>query len=339
MTLKQVSITLFALVMAASASAQQPGRPGGWGGGRGGWGGGGGFGGGNWNPRQWFDRMLEGFDKELSFDEQQWTQLDAIVTAQEARANEAGARWREVGAAMEAGDEARAAELRTQLMREFQESEGGMRPMLDDIETVLNPEQLTRFQEMRGVMRQWQEHGRQMWQAVRELPDKVEMTEQQREGFQAMLRERWQAFQEDLRQRNERGEGMSWEAPDFAGLQEDFYGRVGELLNDEQRKLLTDYRAQFIAIGQAAEQQPQDDVRTVLTAAKRLRDLSDEQRDAIREIERDALKSYGQVRRDKEQVAKLAEEVKAQITKLLTPQQTEDLERNLERRRPRREPK
>jgi hypothetical protein len=323
----RATLATLILTLASTASAQDGWQRGNWGGG-----------GGN-SPRQWLDRMLDGFDKELRFTEQQWAQIEAIKSAQETRAQEAGARWREVGEAMQAGDEARATELRNQLMQEFRESDGGMRPMLDDIETVLNPEQLTRFQEMRTVMRQWQEHGRQMWQAARELPDKMEMTEQQRESFQAMLRERWQAFQEEMRQRNDSGEGMSWEAPDFAALQDDFYASVGELLSDEQRKRLTDYRAQFTAVIQAAEQPPQDDVRTVLTAAKRVRDLSNEQRDALRDIERDALKSYGQVRKDKEQVAALAEEVKARIVKLLNPEQSGDFEQRLDRLRPRRERK
>jgi len=325
--MKRMAIATLVLTLTATVAGQEPGRRGDWGGA-----------GGNWGPRQWLDRMVEGFDHELGFDEQQWVQLDTIVAAQEARAREAFAQWQEVGSAMAVGDQTRAAELREQLLKQFNGSEGGMRDMFNEIETVLQEDQLARFQEMRQTMQQWRDHGRQMWQAVRELPDTVEMTDEQRQDFHALLRDRWQAMQEEMRQRSEQGlDGIQWDAPDFAALEDDFYGQVAELLDEKQQSLLSDYRLQFATRGQPTEQQQTDDVRNVLKAMKRVRELSGEQRDALREIEHDALNSYREVRRYKERSAALAADVKARIIAVLNPEQSEEFTRSLERLRPRRE--
>jgi len=324
--IRRMATAALLLILTATVAGQDSGQRGGWGGP-----------GGHWGPRQWLNQMVEGFDRELGFDEQQWEQLETVVAAQEARAREAQEQWQEVGLAMATGDEARAAELRKKLQQQFDEREGGMQDLFDDIETVLHEDQLVRFREMRGLMQQWRDHGRQMWQAVRELPDAVGMTDEQREGYRGLLRERWQAMQEEMRQRWEEGEGgMQWEAPDFAALQDEFYGQVSGLLDKDQQGRLSDYRLQFVAEGQAAEPQRTEDLRSVLKAMKRVRRLSGEQRDALREIERNALNSYREMRRDKERSAKLAADVKSRIIKVLNPEQTEDFKRSLDRLRPRR---
>ena len=323
---RNIATTALVLTLAAAAVGQVPAPRGG---GRGGPGG-------NWGPRQWLNQMLEGFDQELGFSEQQWEQFDPIVTAQVARAQVAMSRWREVGEAMAAGDQARTAELQKQMQQEFNESEGGMREMFDDIETVLNDDQLARFDEMRDVMQQWRDHGSQMWQAVSELPDAVNMTDEQREEYHALLGERWQAMQEEMRKRAEDGTADMWEAPDFAALRDEFYGQVSALLEPEQQQLVDEYRKQFAAAGQVTDQQRTYDLREVLRAMKRVRNLSGEQRDALQQIEREAGDSYRALRRDKARQAQLAAEVRERIIKTLDSEQAEEFNRNLDRGRSRR---
>ena len=324
--MRNIATTVIVLTLAAVAAGQDPvPRGGGWGGP-----------GGNWGPRQWINQMLEGFDKELSFSAQQWEQFDPIVTAQVTRAQEAQSRWREVGEAMAAGEEARTAELQKQLQQEFNESEGGMRDLFDDIEAVLDEEQLNRFGEMRNVMQQWRDHGSQMWQAVRELPDAVKMTDEQREDYHALLGQRWQEMQEEMRQRAEDGIASMWDAPDFAALRDDFYGQVSALLDPEQQQLVDEYRKQFTKAEEVSGKERTYDVREVLRAMKRVRNLSSEQRETLRQIEQEAGDSYHALRHDKAQQAQLAAAVRAEIIKVLDAEQAEEFNRYLDRGRSRR---
>jgi hypothetical protein len=317
----RMTMVACALALAAAAIGQEPARPGDWGGP-----------GGNWGPRQWLNRMIEGLDRELGFDEQQLTQLDGIVAAQEARMQAAFAQWQEVRVAMETGDEARASALREQLRQQFDERREPMADMFDEIETVLHEDQLVTFRDMRQRMRQWQAHGRQMWQAVRELPDAVGMTEEQRGAYRALLRQRWETMQQQMRQRWEQGEsGMQWETPDFAALEDEFYGQVAGLLDKDQQRLLGEYRLQFVAEAQPPDAQQPDDLRKVLQAMRRVRGLSSQQRDALREIERKANRSHHEIRSDKQRSAELAAEVKAQIIKVLDKEQAEEFQLNVDR--------
>lgn len=318
---RRITIAAITLTLGAAAAAQQGGQRRGWGGA-----------GGSFEPRQWLDQMLTGFDRELGFDEMQWALLDDVVTAQVERSHVAMEQWREIGEAMAAGDEARAAELRAELRRGVEEREGGMQVMFNDIETVLYEDQLVRFRDMRQLMQEWRDHGREMWQAVREIPDAVGMTEVQREEYRAMLRVRWEAMQEEMRLRWERGdEGLLWERPDFAALRDDFYQRVGALLDEDQRQLLSDYRMQRAGGAAPAEHEPPEDVRKVLRAMKRVKGLSDAQFDALREIEREAQQVYGEVRRDEEQSAELAAEVKGRILDVLNAEQRVDFQAAVDR--------
>jgi len=223
-------------------------------------------------------------------------------------------------------------------MHEFEASEGGMRTMFDDIEAILTDDQFIRFREMRQLMQDWRDHGRQMWRAIRELPDAVEMTDEQRESFQAQLREQWQVMQEEMRLRWERGEGgMIWERPDFAALQDEFYGRGATPLDEDQHQLLENFRLQFVTEGPPVAQRPAEDVRKIIQAMQRLHGLSTEQRQELREIKRDALHAKDRLRGDQEQLAQLAADTKARIIAVLDPEQADELRQILDRSRPLRE--
>lgn len=343
MMIRRVGIVGFAIVLAVAAAGQEgprgdAGGAGGWGGpaGRGGgWGGPGGPGGGpgrGWGPGAWLGQMVERLDQELVFDEEQRAQVGLIVAAQEERMQTMRAQWQEVRDGMEAGDEARAAELREQLRAQGGGPGRGMEEMFGQIEAVLREDQLVTFRQMQTRMQEMRERGREMWQTVRELPDAVGMTDEQRVAYDALLRERWQAMREQMRQRWEQGaDAGPWEPPDWAALEDEFYGQVAGMLNEGQQQLLSDYRGQVGGEALPVERQAVDDLRKVLQAMKRIRGLSTEQRESLREIERSAQRSYADVRRDQERAAQLAADVKAQIIKVLDPTQAEGFQRMVER--------
>jgi Spy/CpxP family protein refolding chaperone len=73
------------------------------------------------------------------------------------------------------------------------------------------------------------------------------------------------------------------------------------------------------------------DARTVLRAVKRV-DLTSDQKESIRIIERDAARAYHKIsRKDKQAHTELAKLVKAKIDQLLSPEQAKQFEAALER--------
>lgn len=95
-----------------------------------------------------------------------------------------------------------------------------------------------------------------------------------------------------------------------------------------------DAEAKLIAIENsiaAKSKSGSGDARTVLRAAKRV-DLNRDQKDEIREIERGTIGAYRRIsRKNKEGHTELAEQVKAEITKLLDAEQIEQFEAALKR--------
>lgn len=299
--------------------------------------------GGRWGGRQRggpsIAQIIERLNEQLNFTDEQVAQIDEIVAAHEQRMQENRARWREVRAAMEAGDEERAAELREQFRQQRGQRGRAVAAVFDEIEPLLHEDQLEAFQQLRERMAQRRgpgdrEHMRQM---MRELPDAVNMTDEQREQYEELLNERRGMMRQRMRERWRPEDGGDVERaerrgpPDFAGLQDEFFEQVARILNEDQLKLLADYRARIGEERRRSARRESDDVRTVLSAAKRVRDLSSEQKDSLRDIERDAMRSYRELRRDREGLALLAAEVKAEIVKLLGEEQTEEFKRNLER--------
>jgi hypothetical protein len=297
-------------------------------------------------------RLVEELKQQLQFDDEQLAQIDELVAAHEERMQENRAQWREVQTARDAGDEDRAAELREQLRAQRGERGQGIEALLDKIEPILHEEQREAFQQIRARMSQQRDRGDRdlMRQIARELPDAVEMTDEQRAEFEALLTEQRAIMRERMRdQRPPRREGDDAEQTprrgraDVATMYDKFFEQVAEILNEDQLGLLADYRARIEAERRSGRQGT-DDVRAVLSAAKRVRGLSSDQKDSLREIETKAMQSYRELRRDAEGQAQLAAEVKAKIVKLLDDDQNQEFERNLDRlqsreRRGEREPR
>ena len=146
---------------------------------------------------QFFDRIIE----ELNLDDEQMAQVDEIRAAQQERMQNMRAQWEEVRAAMEAGDEQRAAELREQMRSQRGDPGAAMQAMLDQIEPILHDDQLEAFDKIRERMNQrtqQSERWRDQMRMIQELPDAVGMTDEQRGQYQDLLAQR----REDMMQRN-----------------------------------------------------------------------------------------------------------------------------------------
>jgi len=285
---------------------------------------------------QSMSRMVDRLSRTLNLDEEQLAKVREITAAHEQDQQDAAAQWQEVRQAMEAGDEEKANELRAKLM---EQRGAAMEALFDEIQPVLHEDQLAAFQQMRERLSQRRGPGGpgDMFRIMRELPDVVNMTDEQRQEYQVLLRERRAGMRERMMERRQEqtGEGPAGgppgEMPDPAALLNGFFDDVAEILNEDQVKLLIDYRAKVEAERAAASSRRGDDVRTLLTAAKAIRDLSGEQKDAVRDIEREATQSSRELRRDREGQALLAAQVKENILKLLNEPQAEEFQKNLDR--------
>jgi soluble cytochrome b562 len=282
--------------------------------------------------------LVERLTERLALDDEQRAQIEEIVAAQEQRMEEHRAQWQEMREATEAGDEERAAELREQLMQQRGERGQAMEAILDQIEPLLHEDQLEQFQQIRERMPMGPGPGRrgQMRQIMSELPDAVNMTEEQRKEFEALVDEQRALMRERMQSRWQQRESEDGEdvrprsRPDFGAMYDEFFEEVAQILNEDQLPLLSDYRNR-VAEERRRHGRGSEGVRTVLSAVKRVRGLSSDQQDAVRKIERDAMQSSREMRRDREGLALLAARVKEQITDLLDEGQVEEFERNLER--------
>jgi hypothetical protein len=328
-------------VLAAPAWAQQetdrprqPGeRRGGPGGGRAVWGG----------------RMFTRVANELDLDEEQRAEFDKIVAAHRERMREQGRRWMEVRQAIRDGDEERAAQLRAELP-ERGGLGSGMVEVLDEIEPILREDQVATLWEIQDRMQRRQEGWQSYRSVVDDLPDELKLDTTQREEFDRIMESRRQQMRdrgselrplfEEMREASEAGDQERVEElrrqleearPDPASMLPGLFDELEGVLNDEQKERLAAFRERLETGGADAEQREPEDVRNVLRAVRRLR-LDSEQKSDIREIEREAVGAYRKIgRRNQEEQARLAVEVKKEILALLDAEQAEQFEQQLNR--------
>lgn len=226
--------------------------------------------------------------------------------------------------------------------------------VLHEMTPELSDEQLQRVYQMEDRFQQQRERGEQIRRLTQDLPADLQLDDAQQEAFEELLAERRAMMGERFREMRELGRTMR-EAEDGGDLRladeirqqmaelrvgdpsamaADFLDSVAEFLHPEQMAALEQYRAEFVVppgerAGAARDRGP--DLRNVLRAARRVR-LDDAQREALREIEREAQETGRQLRRtDNEGHAALAERVRAQVRELLAPDQVESYEMALAR--------
>ena len=144
-------------------------------------------------------RLIERLNERLDFDDQQMARIAPIVAAHEQEMQKVRAQWEEMRAAMEAGDEARATELRAQLRQQHGEPGRRVEAIFEEIEPLLYEDQIQAFRQFREELAQRREHrggGGRMQKMLRGLPEAVNMTEDQRREFEELLAKRREMMHE-----------------------------------------------------------------------------------------------------------------------------------------------
>jgi len=304
--------------------------------------------------------MAERLADELDLTEEQRARFDEIVekySEQSLERAEHHARMRELGqeyrAARTAGDDQKAAEIREQ-MRELAAQRGQIiENFMTEVEAILEPAQVEKLREMRGRLRSFGERGADIRRLIDSLPEELDLTPEQRVQYEDLLDEHrqqmqehqraWREAREEKRRQMEEAEAAGDEEraaalreemlrsrPEPVGFDE-FFERLAAILTEEQRSRLAELRAEMaLPPGQRAAA---EDVRELLRAAKRL-DLNEQQREKLKEIQREALTGERAARRDPQARQELAAKIKNQIMALLDDGQKADFEKMLKGERP-----
>ena len=312
------------------------------------------------SPQERMERLAE----QLDLDEQQRPVFDGIADDTRERFREQGRRmrdmrsvFRQIRQAREAGDDETADELRLQVT----EARGQFGTIIDDffteVEPILRDDQIEILDGARRQMAErrerfaqersfggrggpgggeWGDRGRNRSRGDAAEPggaaiasegvlnrieealdfsDSVELNADQREAFDEAV----QAGRAEL----ERGELSDKQTAEL-------FKEVRASLEPRQREAFDQMLDGVLAM--SARRVHADDLRLVLSAARRLK-LDKEQERQLREIQKSAAKAYKSVRQDRDKRAELAEETKGQIVEMLNDRQIRRFERNLQRLR------
>ena len=294
------------------------------------------------------ERMFERVADELDLDEEQRVKFDEITAEQRERMREMGDRWREVREATRDGDEERAAQLRAEL-REARGMGSGMAESLEKLEPILRDDQVGKLWELQDRMQSRQGNWDRIRMVTNDLPDELELSDEQRDEFEHLLtthrekmRESWSVMRplmEEMREARQTGDDervqelrqqLEDARPNQDVMIDGFLKDLEDSLTEEQLERLTKFRKR-LTTGGDDKKSGAGDVRNVLRAVKRLK-LNSEQKEEIRGIEREAIGAYRKIsRRDKEEQAHLANEVKSEIADVLDSDQVKEFEEQLKR--------
>ncbi|MEW6249847.1 MAG: Spy/CpxP family protein refolding chaperone, partial [Planctomycetota bacterium] len=254
--------------------------------------------------------MARRLARQLDLTPEQQQAMDALVTKYQAQPGRGDARelMREMRAAQQAGDEARAAELRAALRDRGEATRTQMEQFFTELEPLLTDEQKLRLTDLRARSRMQRDAGQRGFGArelVRRLPDELALTPDQRTAFDALMAEQraqweqmgadWRGMREvreQLRQAREAGDEQRVaeleaqlqrsrpQPPNF----DEFFSKLEPILTDEQKARLTQLRTDPPQPGAARGRAP--DVAQILRTAQQL-ELTDQQRQRLRTIARE----------------------------------------------------
>lgn len=306
------------------------------------------------------ERMAQRLVESLDLDDQQREQFEEILAGQRERNEEQRQIWSEIREANQDGDERRAAELREELRAQGGERRGNpMSGILNELEPILREDQMEAFKQLRERMggmggmggrggRDGQGRGRN--RGLDNLIEELDLTDEQQrewEGIRNEQRDRgrtsWEELRplmDEMREARESGddERLAEIRAKFAEMRSGNRGSgddarleaLEKILDDEQRRILAEYRERSDRRGGRDDRNRAPDSRAIIQAAKRL-DLDANQKEELRDIEQEAGREQRRVRRDREAAAELAETVKRDIMDLLDDDQKRAFERQLTR--------
>ncbi|TWT45679.1 hypothetical protein RAS1_21070 [Phycisphaerae bacterium RAS1] len=318
-------------------------------------------------PRNRFEMIQRRLERELDLDEPQKAQLAALaarhaeLVAEDRRAGrKIAALYRELRDARQAADAPRVEQLQAQIAElESRRRADGLEgdplgPFLQAAGGLMRPEQREKFEAIRHELVDQTRDGTALRELVRTLPDELKLDEPQRSKFDELVAQmREQAGVEagrgdELRQLYEeqhaaREAGDEARAASLAAKIEELrpnprrrfeklFDELEPVLNDGQKAALAEIRESTLAGGGHAEG---DELRLMLRLAKRI-ELSDEQKQKLREIERaTATLERRLARRDAAGRKTLGENVKRDLLEMMTEPQRQEFEKLLEEARAR----
>lgn len=314
-----------------------------------------GFGG---DRRGGMDRMAQRLVESLDLDDQQREQFEEILAGQRERNEEQRQIWGEIREANQDGDEQRAAELREELRAQGGQRRGNpMTGILDELKPILRDDQMEAFNQLRermggmgGMGGQGRGQGRGRNRGLDNLIEELDLTDEQQREWEGIRNEqrdqgrtRWEDLRplmDEMREARESGDDdrlaeirakfEEIRAANRGGGDDAQLEALKKILDDEQRRVLEEYRERAGRRGGRDDRNRAPDVRSIIQTAKRL-DLDANQKEELRDIEQEAGRDQRRVRRDRQAAAELAETVKRDIMELLDDDQKRNFERQLNR--------
>jgi hypothetical protein len=298
---------------------------------------------------------------ELQLDESQKARFDEVVAGLQQQSGVADpddqlrALMADLQAAREQQDHDRVADLARQIRELRGGGDAGIEKLFDAVASILREDQqpaLARFRERWNADRRRGAAGaNRLERAVRRLEDELNLTDEQRPQFDALVeqyRERFAAQAKtraaqdeerakllaELRAARDGGDvekvrdleqQLAERRDDDLALLNEFLHELEGVLGEDQRVVLERYRDRNAVPGGDV-----NDVRTVLRAARRLR-LEPEQREKLREIERATIQSVRELSGDRAGREALTARTREAILAFLTDEQKVEFEKHLSR--------
>jgi hypothetical protein len=297
----------------------------------------------------WMGRMYDMIAQRLQLNEEQRARFDELTAESRAQMQEMQERWQSVREAQESGDRELAEQLRAEIMSQPNPMES-MQGALEQLEPYLDDDQADRLYTMRDRWERGQRMREQYRLVTEDLPQSLNLSEEQQSKFDELLqagrermRDQWREMRpmmEEIRKAEEAGDtevaaelraDMEASMPQPEELIDAFLTELEPTLDQAQKQQLAAFREQ-LRVDYGVGQPSKVDLRTVLRAARRLR-LRAEQKDALREIEREVKQSQRTIRRDdRDGQQALAEVTRGKIVAMLDADQQEQFTKYLERR-------
>ncbi len=291
--------------------------------------------------------MVERLAERLELDAAQKTKFNEVVAQYTAKwdAQEPG-RMRELmdemRTARQNGDDARVAELQEEMRKLGEARRALMNQFYDAVKPILRPEQVQKLDELRqrgpGGRGPEGEGPRGLMRLIRELPEKLELTAEQKAQFEPLAAKygrQMQGQREELRPlmqqlREARQAGDDAKAAELeeqiqakrSAASEAFYAEVEAILTDTQKAKLADLR---VEAGDTPRAGNALDIRQVVRAAQKAK-LTSEQSEHVKQLARDAAKNARDKKIGPEAAAK---QLVAAIKNLLKPEQVSEFDQAL----------
>ncbi|MEP0846810.1 MAG: Spy/CpxP family protein refolding chaperone [Phycisphaerae bacterium] len=300
-----------------------------------------------------YSALADRLTQELSLTDEQRRQLEQFIAEERAgqrKVNAHGAdahRMQEMRKALKEGDTKKAEELRKQMGE--RRGAGALDRILDKLDPTLNDEQRAKLADIRpSLAGAAGMSGGTTTERLGRLKTQLELDEKQSAEFDRLyeqfqknyagLEEQQQAEMMGLIDQvreaakagdNERVAQLREQIESSRGQTDEavhgFLDEVEKILRDEQMFNFERYTRQFASKDNFG---PAGDVRRLLAAARRL-DLDREQRDKLRDLERETSRAARQARRDSAAAAQVYESAREKLAEIIGADKVSELEQKL----------